>query len=465
MSSSTPQWNPQIPREALAFAPALLSLQEDPPAPLPRAVLYAVAALFLLLIAWATFGKLDIIASATGHLVPRSYVKIVQPADGGIVQEILVQEGQAVAAGQVLLRMDASDAQADTAALTDAQARKGLELRRIQAELGGRRGLPHAAGDPPALFARVQAQFDDRRRAYRDAVEKQTDAVERAKEDLQAGTATLEKLQRLEPSLAAQADSYRRLGQDGYVPRVLVDEKQRQFLENDQELRAQQARVASLQAAIAEESRQRDGITSKYRSDLQNEMVQAQGEYEKLTQEVRKQEHKDRLLELRAPQAGVVKDIATHTVGSVVSAGTVLLSLVPEHEPLRAEVMIRNADVGFVRVGQAVEVKLAAYPFQKYGTIRGQVAQISPDSDAQRNRSAQSGSGNPGGSDESAAADPRTYRALIDLDRQSLNGPGGRLRLLAGMDVSAEIQEGKRTVLNYILSPIEKTFAESGGER
>lgn len=465
MSDAASRWNPRIARDAAQFAPALLSLQEDPPAPLPRFVLHAVAGLFVLLLVWATFGRLDIIASAQGRLVPRTYVKIVQPADGGIVQEILVREGQAVSAGQILLRMDPSDAQADTAALTDALALKRLQLRRIQGELKGSRRFPIAAGDPPGLFARVQAQFEDRRRAYLDAVARQTDAVARAQQDLQAGVDTLEKLRSVEPLLRAQADSYRSLGKDGYAPRVLIDEKLRQFLENDRELRAQQDRVESLQAAVAEQRRQLDGVTARYRSDLQNEMVQAQGEFEKLTQEVRKQEHKDKLLELRAPQAGVVKDIATHTVGSVVSAGTVLLSLVPEHEPLRAEVMIRNADVGFVRIGQAVEVKLAAYPFQKYGMVHGRVAQIAPDSEAQRSRGGPSGSANSGNADGSAAASLRDYRALIDLDSQSLDGPGGRLRLLAGMDVSAEINEGKRSVLEYLLSPIRKTIAESGEER
>src|ERR1035437_10827241 len=99
--------------DALAFAPGLLSIQESPPARLPRAVLYAVGVLFIILLTWATFGKLDIIASAEGRLIPQTYVKIVQPADAGIVQEILVKDGQSVQAGQVLMRMDMKLAEAD----------------------------------------------------------------------------------------------------------------------------------------------------------------------------------------------------------------------------------------------------------------------------------------------------------------------------------------------------------------
>ncbi len=100
---------------------------------------------------------------------------------------------------------------------------------------------------------------------------------------------------------------------------------------------------------------------------------------DKLEQEATKQRHKQTLLELKAPQAGKIKDVATHTIGSVVSPGTILLTLVPGNEPLQAEVMINNDDVGFVHEGQSVKLKLAAYPFQKYGMVEGKVTHVSAD--------------------------------------------------------------------------------------
>ncbi|MGH3429005.1 MAG: biotin/lipoyl-binding protein, partial [Mycobacteriales bacterium] len=123
MNENTPKTQPRagqrpmLSPEALDFAPGLLAIQESPPARLPRVVMLAVVALCLILLLWAGFGKLDIIASAEGRLIPQNYVKIVQPADAGIVKEILVREGQKVQAGQVLLRMDTQDAEADTKAL------------------------------------------------------------------------------------------------------------------------------------------------------------------------------------------------------------------------------------------------------------------------------------------------------------------------------------------------------------
>jgi len=424
--------------------------------------MYTVVLLTMLLLLWAAIGKLDIVASAEGHLVPRTYIKIVQPADAGIVQEILVHEGESVRAGQVLLRMDRKEAQADSDSLTMTLALKSLQLRRIAAELDAA-PLRIQPEDPPELFQRVQAQYLDHRHAYEEALGQTRDALHRAQEDYHSGMETLEKLRKINPSLQAQAQSYEDLGKDGYVAQVLVSEKQRSYLENDQDLRAQESKVASLVSAVAEAHQQVLQTTSRYRSDLQNERVQAEGEYRKMQQDFIKQEHKADLLELRAPQAGIVKDLSTHTAGTVVSAGTVLLSLVPEREALVAEITIRNEDVGFVHAEQPVQVKLAAYPFQKYGMLRGKVIQVWPDA-------AESGAHNPehdsGARGDSREGDnARGYRALVDLDAQSLKRGTLDFKLIAGMQVIAEIDEGRRTLLQYLLSPVQKTLQESARER
>ena len=145
----------------------------------------------------------------------------------------------------------------------------------------------------------------------------------------------------------------------------LVLERERDRIEKEGDLKTQAFAVESLKASIAQSQKRLAQITSNYKQQLHNERVEAQGQLDKLQQEVAKQRHKQTLLELKAPQAGIVKDVATHTIGSVVSPGTILLTLVPKDEPLQAEVMINNDDVGFVREGQSVKVKLAAYPFQK----------------------------------------------------------------------------------------------------
>lgn len=448
--------------EALEFAPGLLAIQQSPPARLPRTMFYVVGTLFAVLVIGVCVGKLDIIASADGRLVPQSYMKVVQPPDAGIVKEILVREGQLVAKGQVLLRMDPHDSDADLTTLTTQVALKSLQLRRVDAELAGQ-PLLRQGDDPSDLFDHVQKQYRDRRQTYLDSLAQANGALQKAKHDYDAGIEVLNKLQQVTPILKSQADAYADMGQGGFAPQTTISDKQRAYLESQQDLRAQIANVQSLSSAISEASLQAAVVAAKYRSDLQNERIEAETEYRKLTQELSKQGHKSSLLELRAPEAGIVKDLSTHTLGAVVTAGTVLLSLIPQDEPMVAEVMVRNEDVGFVNPGQQVKVKLAAYPFQRYGLIDGEVLQLWPDASEEDNSS--KGSSKDERAGVSGDRQLSSYKALIKLQHQTLSFDGNTLKLVPGMQVSAEINQGKRTVLEYLLSPVRKTLQESARER
>jgi hemolysin D len=459
--NAAPAARAPLSEEALDFAPGLLAIQESPPSGMPRAVMYAVTALLALLLVWAAIGHLDIVASADGKLIPETYLKLVQPADAGIVKEILVHEGEQVSAGQVLLRLDAQDAQADAARVRTDLALRSLQLRRIDAELTGNR-LRQLSADPPDLFRQVEAQYQERHQTYLDSLGQVEEQLRKAQRDYESGTAVLNKLQQTNPILKSQSDAYSGLGSQGYVPQVTVSDKQRAYIENQQDLLAQASTVQGLSAAVSGAEQQVHQTRSKYRSDLENERVDANGEYQKLQQDLAKQTHRSSLLELKAPQAGIVKDLATHTVGTVVATGTVLLSIVPEQEPLLAEVLIRNDDVGFVHTHQRVKIKLAAYPFQKYGLLDGQILQISPDATDTNS------SGGQGGHSSEASQTPESvtgFKALVSLDRQTLTSAGGAMNLVAGMQVIAEIREGRRTVLQYLLSPIQGALHDGGRER
>jgi hemolysin D len=445
--------------EALDFAPGLLAIQESPPAKLPRAVMYSVSILFLILLVWAIFGKLNIIASAEGRLVPETYLKIVQPADAGIVQQILVEEGQAVKAGQVLMRMDMKVAEADTRTIGNDLAIRSLQLRRIDAELAGK-PLARKQDDQPELYHQVEAQYRDHRQAYLDALAQARQAFDKAQHEYEAAVQVLVKLKETVPLLKEQSEAYTNMGKDGYVPRVQVMDKQRDYMEKARDLQAQEATVASLGAAESQARKQIDAVTSKYRSDLMNERMDAEGQYRKLGQDWVKQEYKNGLLELKAPYDGVVKDLATHTTGTVVSPGTVLLSIVPDNEPLVGEVMVKNDDIGFVYPHQKVKVKLAPYPFEEYGMIDGEVKRIEADSEAQTQSSSTKEQAR-----DKQQADPSIYRAIIKLDTQVLSAQGKQYKLSPGMQVVAEINQGSRSVMQYLLSPVNKTLEESGHER
>src|SRR6266849_724810 len=196
--------------DAADFAPGLLSIQEAPPSRLPRVVLWLVISLVGALLLWAIFGKLDIIASAEGRLVPQTYVKIVQPADAGIVQEILVREGEPVRAGQALMRMDMKLAEADAATLQNEIAVKSLTLRRVDAEIAGA-PLLRKADDPPQLFLQIDAQYRAHRQAYLDAIAQEQEALNKARHDLGGAEQALHKLEQTVPIYQRTAASYEKL--------------------------------------------------------------------------------------------------------------------------------------------------------------------------------------------------------------------------------------------------------------
>ncbi|HVS27900.1 MAG TPA: HlyD family efflux transporter periplasmic adaptor subunit [Burkholderiales bacterium] len=232
-------------------------------------------------------------------------------------------------------------------------------------------------------------------------------------------------------------------------------------ISHEQDLRAQAYTIQSLKATITQSEKHIAQITSNYRQQLENERVEADGQYQKLKQDWAKQEHKYSLLELKAPQDGIIKDLSTHTLGTVVQPGTVLMTLVPVKDLMQAEVWVTNLDAGFVKPRQPVKLKFASYPFQKYGMVEGEVLQVSPD--ASETPRAQSDRKNTGMDDQGPV--PSGYRTLVSLKTPYLERDGAKYKISPGMQVSAEINLGDRTILEYLLSPVQKTLHEAGRER
>jgi len=415
-----------------------------------RALLYTLVALLLAVMCGLWFGRIDRVAIANGKLVPSTLLKVVQPTDAGVVRQILVREGAAVAAGQVIFRMDTRLSEADRRILDNELALRRLQLRRIEAELVGA-AFDRRAGEPSDLYAQVLAQFSARRRAFLDAVEAERSALARTTQDLRAAEEVEVKLRRVAPIFKEQERAWEQLAKEGYAGKLLALERSRSRIENEQDLSAQAAAVSSAKAAIATSERRIAQIESNYRRELSNERVDVLAQVERLREDLAKQSHRSEQLELRAPTAGVVKDLATHTAGTVVAPGTILATIVPKEEPLEAEVWVENLDAAHVLPGARVELKVAAYPYQRYGTFAGIVRHVSADATERPDASAAA----PG-------AMALYYRSLIRFDRA--DAVDGTLRLAPGMQLSAEVHLGTRSVVDYLFSPLRRTLHEAGRE-
>ena len=437
------------------FAPEILRVQTSPPRPLPRAVLAAGLGLFVAALMWAALAHLDIVAVAQGKLIPNSSLKIVQPAEAGIVSEILVSEGESVRAGQLLMRMDATLSAAELDSLKSELAQKSLALRRIDAQLNE---TPLAAepGESAALFHHAQAQLAANRLALEAAIAQERASWERSRQEMAAAQATKSKLEQTLPHYRGQDEAFRKLVHEGFAGRIMADDKSRERIEKEQDNEAQSYVVAREQANMNLFERRIAQLKSEYVRQLQAERVEIAQRLDKLRPELAKQEHRHSLLELRAPQDGRIKDLATHTSGAVVQPGTILMTLVPASESLIGEVWLSNEDVGFVHTGQAAKLKFAAFQFQKYGMLDALVEQVAADATVPEQGTASTGA------PQSAAM---AYRTAVALKDQVLVADGARYRLAPGMQISAEIKLGERTVLEYLFSPIQKAFHEAGRER
>ncbi|NHZ88481.1 HlyD family type I secretion periplasmic adaptor subunit [Massilia sp. CCM 8733] len=437
----------------------LSRIERQDPSTAGRMVLRAVSVLVLVLIVWAAFGKLDIIASADGKLAPQTLVKIVQPSEAGVVKELLVREGDTVKAGQVLARLDATLASADKSGVSSDLVTQKMQARRIEAELSGKPMMAHN-GDDALLFAQVQRQYQARRGAFNDSLEQEKALLQKMEFEKKSAGETLAKLEQTLPTYQAAAKNLAELSRDGYVPTRQSDDKGREAIEKAKDLDAQRSTVAALNSAMAAQRQKLSQLHSTYKSDLERELAEIRAKLGQLQPSLDKSSYREGQMVLRAPQDGVIKDLATTTTGAVVQPGAVVLTLVPKDELLFADVNIKNEDVGFVAVGQSAKVKLAAYPFQRHGMLSGTVIHISADA-SEPSRADEGGGGSKGQPSGSAS-----YKARIRLDRQALNDPQGKLlHIASGMQVVVEINQGKRTVLEYLLSPVQKAAAEAARER
>ncbi|SEO78969.1 hemolysin D [Rhodospirillales bacterium URHD0017] len=445
-------------RAELAFLPAALEIVETPPSPIGRAISVTVVALIVLAVAWASVGTVDIVSVAPGKIIPTGHTKLVQPLEAGIVRAIHVRDGQRVRTGDVLIELDPTVSAAELGRLTGDLASAQLDAARLRAALAA--GTP--AFQPPSEATPSQAELH--RGLLTSQMEEQEAklaAIDRQKKQKQAEVATfaamIEKLEATMPLIEHRVGVRRHLSERELGSRL-------QYLADLQELTSQQQEVLVLkhrsleaEAALSAIDETRARTVAEYRRGLFEELARAEQKATALQQEVLKARQKADQQQLAAPVDGTIHQLAVHTVGGVVTAAQPLLAIVPSDSELEVEAIVPNREVGFLRAGQAAEIKVDAFNFTRYGLITGSVLAIS--SDAVTRDSA------PRSETRSAGASELEYVARVSLNRGNMERVGDALTLSPGMTVTVEIKSGARTVMDYLLSPLGRYRHESLRER
>ena len=454
------------------FLPAALEVLEMPVSPASRATALLICLFFAIAILWACLGKVDIIATATGKIIPTGHTKIIQPMETGVVRAIHVQDGQTVKAGDVLIEIDTTISQAERDRLQKELLVMQLDIARLKAAL-------KMSQDPAADFVPPEGASPQQIELQRSQLASQVQEI-RAKlmgldeqiaqneGNRMAVQATVDKLVKSIPLLKERARMREALSRKGYGSKLDTLSAEQDLIEHEQELQVQQGRLAEATAGVAslQEQRQQNEAEFKQKSldELSQDEQKAASQQEQLVEATKKY----RLQTMTAPVDGTVQQLAVHTEGGVVTPAQALLTIVPANSHLEIETMVPNHDIGFVHEGQEVEIKVDTFNFTKYGFIRGKVISVSHDAITQeKSSSSSSDTTQPGTGNETSEPHGQelVYAARIALDQTKMQVDGHLENLSPGMAVTAEIKTGSQRIIQFLLSPLYKGRQEALHER
>jgi adhesin transport system membrane fusion protein len=389
-----------ITKQDTPFVSAIHAAHLDEPLPRATWALYLLATVVTIAIAWSALAHVDEITRSEGRVVPDGREQVIASLDAGILREMLVREGQEVQIGQDLAMLDPTrveaqqaEGQAKLAALKAARAR-------LKAEADGLASIHFPADvDASSRYAKAEVEsFEARRRLLDESVA-----------SINRSVGMLGKELKLSQDMAAK----------GLMSDVEVMRLSRQVNE------LQQQRVERI---------------SRFHQEAAGELVRVHAEIAQLDEQmVVRQDALTRTV-LKSPVHGVVKAVKVATLGGVVGSGAPILEIAPIGPQVLVEARIKPRDIGFIRVGQSADVKLAGYDFNVYGGLEGKVTYISPDA-----------------INEGDKADGGYYRAIVTTERNNLKFKGEKLPVIPGMTAVVEIKTGDRSVLSYLLRPMLKS--------
>ena len=430
------------------FLPAAEEIVETPATPLGALVVWLITLLLIVALAWSYFGRIDIVAVANGKISTEGSTKIIQPAISGVVTNINVHEGQRVKKGETLLALDKTTAEKDVATANQSLSAARVErdiLRRLAVggntdEIINNADLPdetkamlrHFASSQTALSAARQQAANGMISNY----QRQLQFNQQAKNQLETNAQNLKNRKvEIEKQLpnANPVDKLRLQNELTSIDQRITSANSAVLGQNQQLLQSQ--------SALTQAQNQSQTQTAETNSAFSNQIITAEKRIIELENNLVKARQVLAQTNITAPVDGTVLSLTVKTIGGVVNAGQQLAQIVPEKVPLYVDAALDNQDVGFVKPGQRVVVKVATYPFQRYGYLEGTVENISPD----------------------AIQDDKKgliYKAKIKLNDEK-SSKQNQLKLLPGMSVSAEITTGQRRIIEFFLDPLMTKADES----
>lgn len=436
---------PQRLADEAAFLPAALSLQETPVHPAPRRLAWTIMVLFVLVLVWSIFGQIDVVAVAPGRIIVSDRTKVIQPLEDSVVKRVLVRDGDRVQAGQLLIELDPTMASADKASVQEQLKAAISEEQRTGALLAGL-----ATGGAPRLGkssdAATRTQLESEWQDIQAKLAKLDAEIARRQAEMATVKEAVAKLEETVPLARAREADFKRLVDQGYISGHATQDKTRERIELERDLSTQRARLMESQAMLRESEQARAAFRAETTRQLTDRNAQAATRHQQFSADHSKARQRERLTRLTAPVDGVVQQLAMHTTGGVVTTAQPLMIVVPDSPTVTAEITVANQDIGFVNAGQTATVKLETFPYTRYGTVDARVEVVTADAVTDEKKGSY-------------------YPAILTLNQKDMDIDGKRIPLSPGMNITAEIKTGKRRVIEYLLSPVQRAGSESLRER
>jgi hemolysin D len=458
-------------RDEVEFLPAALEIVETAVSPAGRVMMGVVVAIVVAAIGWTCVGELDIVATATGRLVPSGQIKQIQPLEIGVIKRIVVADGDHVDAGDVLVELDPTTNTADRDRISRDVMQAEVDITRLHAVLAGKAEAfaPPTDADP-ALVDAQRRQLAVQLAGHQAKIDGFNQQIAAKVGERDQAKATIAKVDASVPLLEAKAQVYEKLRENQLTSKIAWLDAERQLSEARHDRVVTVHRLEVAEAQIAALTQQREEAVSDFRRQALDELSKATHYAADQREELVKAAQRTGLQTLRAPVSGTVEQLAVHTIGGVVTPAQTLMVIVPDGSTLEMEAILPNRDAGFVHAGQPAELKIDAFSYTRYGLLHGQVRNVSRDAlrserdspNLEHNQSAprsmQHETPSPGLGDTA-------YLARISLAETEVETEQGAIRLESGMTVTAEIKTGQRRVIDYLLSPFMRYRHDALRER
>lgn len=430
------------------FLPAVLEVTETPPSHAARLLTYLIMLMFTVLILWSVLGKIDIIATATGKLMPASSIKTIQTLVDSEIEEIYVQEGQYVKEGQDLIKFNQTEVQANIRRIKNEMKALEIAVARLQALLtdNPEENFVYDETIDEYLIKMHSGLLKSQMTEKAAKIEVLNGQIAKAEKEKDTIRADLKRIEKLLPSVEERIEKKKILVDQQLLARLTFLEQEEELTNLQEQRNVQAKKMAETEANIEFLKKELRQYLAEFDKNIMQELTDSREKLASYQQELIKYEEALKRTVVKAPLSGYVQQLVYHTKGGVVETAKPIMNLVPEDYQLEADVMILNKDIGFVRPEQDVEIKIDSFPFTKYGTIKGKVRNISSD----------------------AVQDEKlglVFPSRLTLLDNKIKADGQIVQLKPGMSVTAEIKTGKRRVIEYLLSPVMKYLNESMRER